>query len=130
MKKLIEQVIKFGLVGVIATMIDYFLMIILTEVFSVPYLLSTTVSFLVSLVFNYLASMRFVFQHRENLSRKREFGTFVLLSIVGLLLNGLIMWLGVEKLIIDYRITKLFATAIVMIWNFTSRKLFLDANGS
>ena len=55
MKKLIAQIMKFGVVGVIAFIIDYGLLIFLTEVFGVPYLISATVSFTVSGVFNYLA---------------------------------------------------------------------------
>ena len=45
MKKLIAQFMKFGIVGVIAFVIDYGVMIFLTEVFGVPYLISTTIYF-------------------------------------------------------------------------------------
>ncbi len=38
MKKLISQFMKFGIVGVIAFVIDYGFMVLLTEVFGVPYL--------------------------------------------------------------------------------------------
>ncbi|MEG2864143.1 MAG: GtrA family protein, partial [Eggerthellaceae bacterium] len=65
MKKLIAQLMKFGVVGVIAFVIDYGLLVFLTEVFNIDYLLSATISFIVSVVFNYVASMRYVFSHRE-----------------------------------------------------------------
>ena len=52
------------------------------------------VSYCVSTVFNYVASMRYVFAHREGLSRTREFIIFVTLSVIGLGLNEAIMWLG------------------------------------
>ena len=58
MKKLIEQIMKFGIVGVIAFVIDYGLMVLLTEVFGVNYLISATVSFIVSVTFNYFARGR------------------------------------------------------------------------
>jgi len=127
MKKLFAQIVKFGLVGVIAFCIDYGLMVLLTELLRVPYLVSATVSFTVSVVFNYLASMRFVFQRREEVSRSREFVIFVLLSIAGLFINDLFMWLGVDTFGIDYRLTKFVATAVVMVWNFVTRKVFLEA---
>ena len=117
---------KFGIVGVIAFLIDYGLMILLTEVFHVDYLVSATISFTVAVVFNYLASMRYVFSHKEGLSRRREFVIFVTLSVIGLLLNDLFMWVGVGLLAIDYRITKIAVTALVMIYNFATRKVFLD----
>lgn len=126
-KKLIAQLMKFGVVGVIAFIIDYGLMVLLTEAFNVDYLVSATVSFTVSVTFNYFASMRYVFQHKEGMSRKREFAIFVVLSVIGLGINDLIMWLGTGLWGISYLITKLVATFIVMVWNFVTRKKFLDA---
>ncbi|MDO4290358.1 MAG: GtrA family protein [Eggerthellaceae bacterium] len=127
MRKLIDQIMKFGVVGVIAFVIDYGLMVLLTEVFGVNYLISATVSFVVSVTFNYFASMRYVFTHKEGMSRRREFVIFVVLSVVGLLINDALMWLGTDMLGISYLITKIFATAVVMVWNFVTRKKFLDA---
>lgn len=127
MGKLVAQFMKFGVVGVIAFVIDYGLLALLTEAFGVNYLVSATISFTVSVVFNYLASMRYVFTHKEGMSRRREFVIFVVLSVIGLAINNLCMWAGVELLGIHYLITKIAATAIVMIWNFATRKIFLDA---
>lgn len=118
---------KFGVVGVIAFIIDYGLMVILTELLHMNYLISATLSFTVSVIFNYLASMRYVFRHKEGMSRTREFIIFVVLSVIGLGINDLIMWLGTGIGGVSYLITKLVATFIVMVWNFVTRKKFLDA---
>lgn len=126
MKKLIAQFMKFGIVGVIAFLIDYGLMVALTEFFGVPYLISNTISFTVSVVFNYVASMRYVFERRDDMSRHREFIIFVVLSIIGLILNDLFMWLLVSVWLIDYRIAKIIVTVLVAIWNFVTRKIFLE----
>lgn len=127
MKKLFAQIMKFGVVGVIAFVIDYGLLIFLTEVFGIDYLISATISFTVSVIFNYVASMRYVFAHKQNMSRRREFVIFVVLSVIGLLINNVALWAGVDLLGIDYRISKIVVTAIVMVWNFVTRKIFLDA---
>jgi len=126
MKKLLAQIVKFGIVGGTAFLIDYGLMIFLTEVFHVDYLISTTIAFSVAVVFNYFASMRYVFSHKEGLSRRREFIIFVTLSVIGLLLNDLFMWIGVDLFAIDYRITKIVVTFLVMVYNFVTRKILLD----
>lgn len=126
MKKIIAQFMKFGVVGVIAFVIDFGVMVFLTEVFKVPYLISTTIAFIVSVIFNYLASMRYVFVRKDDMSRRREFIIFIALSVIGLILNDIFMWLMVDLLIIDYRISKIVTTVLVAIWNFVSRKIFLE----
>ena len=125
-KKISAQFAKFGIVGVIAFVIDYGVMVLLTEVFGVDYLISTTAGFVVALIFNYFASMRFVFERREGMSRKKEFLIFVVLSIIGLGLNDLLMWLTVDFASIDYRISKIAVTAAVSVYNFVTRKIFLE----
>lgn len=128
MKKLIAQFMKFGIVGVIAFVIDYGVMIFLTEVFGVPYLISTTISFVVSVIFNYFASMLFVFKRKDDMSRRREFIIFIVLSVCGLGINDLLMWLMVDSLYIDYRLSKIVVTVVVAVWNFVTRKIFLEAH--
>ena len=118
---------KFGVVGFIAFFIDYGLLAFCTEILHFHYLVSATIGFTVSVVFNYLASMRYVFTHKEGMSKRREFIIFVVLSIIGLIINNALMWLGCDVLGIHYLIVKIFATAVVMVWNFVTRKIFLDA---
>ena len=130
MRKLIEQIMKFGVVGVIAFVIDFGVMVLLTEVFSIDPVISATISFIISVIFNYAASMRYVFSHREGMSRTREFVIFVVLSAIGLGINDLLIWAGTDLASFDYRLVKIFATAVVMIWNFVTRKIFLEGEES
>lgn len=127
--RLIQQFLKFSVVGVIAFIIDFGIMVALTELVGFSPVFSAGISYSVSTVFNYVASMRYVFAHREGLSRTREFIIFVTLSVIGLGLNEAIMWLG-ANLVGDkwYMLTKVVATALVMFWNFLSRKRWLDAD--
>ncbi|MDB2158900.1 MULTISPECIES: GtrA family protein [Clostridium] len=126
MKNLINQIIKFGIVGVLAFLIDYVLLFVLVEYLGMYYLISSAISFTVSVVFNYICSMKFVFTRRDDISKKKEFIVFLILSIVGLLINQAMMWIMVDKLLIYYMISKIIVTGIVMIWNFISRKIFLE----
>lgn len=130
MRKLIEQIMKFGVVGVIAFVIDFGVMVFLTEVFGIAPVISATVSFIISVIFNYAASMRYVFSHREGMSRTREFIIFVVLSAIGLGINDLLIWAGTDLASFDYRLVKIFATAAVMVWNFVTRKIFLEGEES
>ena len=125
MKKLIIQLIKFGVVGVIATIIDFGVLILLKEVLGVYVLIASAVSFAVSVVVNYLLSMLFVFKgNKEN--KVREFIIFVLLSVGGLFINQFVMWLGTEIFSTYYLFVKIFACVFVPVYNFITRKILLE----
>lgn len=126
LRGLAEQFLKFGVVGTIAFAIDFGIMVLLTEAFGIEPVVAATVSFCVSVIFNYAASMRYVFVRRDDMGRARELTTFVALSVVGLGINDALMLLGTETLQWDYRLVKVAATAVVTVWNFGSRKVFLE----
>ncbi|MFA9375943.1 MAG: GtrA family protein [Lachnotalea sp.] len=128
MTKLIEQIMKFGVVGFICFFIDYFVLYAVTEFLGIDYLISSGISFSVSVIVNYILSIKFVFVTKKDANKAKEFILFVILSLVGLLLNQMIMWFTVEKLTIYYMLAKIIATAIVMVYNFISRKIFLEDN--
>lgn len=131
MKKLIVQFLKFGIVGGIAFVVDYGLMIFLKEVFEMHYLTASFISFCVSVIVNYLLSMRYVFVSRDDIKKQAEFVSFLILSVIGLGINELVMYLVADVVIGDkmkrgYLVAKIVATFVVMIWNFVTRKIFLE----
>lgn len=125
MKKLIIQLIKFGIVGVFATVIDVSVLMLLKEIMHIDVLVASAVAFSVSVVANYILSMLFVFESGEK-SKVKEFALFVSLSIGGLLINQFIMWLGTEIMVVYYLWVKVFALVFVPIYNFVTRKIFLE----
>ena len=132
-KALIEQFLKSGVVGALAFLVDYGILMLLSQVIGWDPLPASAVSFVVSLTFNYLASMRFVFERRDDLSRRREFSIFVALSVIGLGINSLCIWAGTAAFgdgAVSVTVTKLVATVIVAVWNFVSRKRWLEARGA
>lgn len=122
MQKLLAQIMKFGVVGVIATVIDFGIMNLLHYGLGLNILIANTSGFIISLIFNYLASMKYVFAHKEGMSRRREFIIFVVLSVIGLVLNdGIVLALN-AGLGLEANIAKICATALVMVYNFVTRK--------
>ena len=125
MNKLIKQILKFGVVGGIAFVIDYALLYALTEFVGIHYLISSIISFSVSVIFNYILSVKWVFDVKKKQGTK-EFIIFIILSVIGLGINSLIMYLMVDTLKIHYMISKLVSTFIVMVYNFITRKIFIE----
>ena len=123
MIKLIKQLFKFGIVGIIAFIIDYGLFAILTTL-NMHYLLAQIISFTVSLIFNYWASIKWVFDAKKQ--TLKEIIIFIILSIIGLGINEILLYIGVDKFGYHELIVKLIATIIVMIYNFITRKLIIE----
>jgi putative flippase GtrA len=142
MKKLIAQIMKFGIVGVIAFFIDFGLFKFFTFI-GIPYLIANVMSFTISLICNYLMSMKYVFVRKDDLSRRKEFIIFTILSIIGLGIQELILFVGIDLIWKNWpwmqswlktknsceTFMKLGATGIVMVYNFISRKMFLEQKG-
>lgn len=148
MNKLLRQIIKFGLVGALCFVIDFAVTMGLT-VAGMNHLTAAFFGFVISVVANYLLSFKFVFQHKDQLDRRKEFVIFLVLSVIGLGINELLIYLSVDVLygqiilktqnswwnrILTYELAvaagKVFATGVVMVYNFITRKIFLEKKES
>lgn len=150
MKKLVEQIMKFGAVGFLCFFIDYLVGLVVLHVvlgvgvfgensFSMGSQIGSALGFTVSVIVNYILSFKFVFERKENMNRKAEFVIFIILSVIGLGLNQVVMWIctvlvynnveWIQKLLgygLAFTVAKVIATAIVMVYNFITRKIFLE----
>ena len=125
-RKLLIQIFKFGIVGGTAFVIDFVFLYIFREFCHFPVLVSNTLSFCISVIYNYIASVKWVFDINKEKDARKQFIVFIVFSVIGLLINDLIMWVSVDFLCIYYLLAKIIATFIVMIFNFVTRMIFLE----
>lgn len=159
MSKLFKQILRFGVVGGISFVVDFVITnvvaLLLRKIGIEPTtsaMIGALFGFVVSIIVNYILSMHWVFERKDDMNRGKEFTIFVVLSLMGLGLNELII-LGCMMLInnvgwcadftqwcVDvvshvFSMTfegmatagsKIIATAIVMVFNFVTRKIFLE----
>ena len=134
-----EQILKFGIVGFFCFLIDYGITVVFTNVFGVHYLISKFLGFVVSAIVNYILSIKFVFTNKKEMDKKKEFSVFIILSAFGLLINEIVMFVCMDLIFpastllqkyitreLMVSVSSIVATGIVMIYNFISRKLFLE----
>lgn len=125
---LVLQYAKFAIVGIASLMVDYVFMVFLTEntAFGLDYFQACAFSYTLSVFVNYILSMRYVFHGRDDMSKVKEASIFFMLSLVGLFLNQMVMWIAVEFFQIYYVMAKLLSTLLVTNYNFISRKKFFE----
>jgi len=118
--KRVKEIIRFVIVGGISFVIDYMGLYVLTEYVNINYLISSSISFTIAVIVNYILSIKFVFRKAKN--GYKQLFLFILSSIIALFLNQLCMWFFVELMSLYYMISKLLATLIVTIWNYITKK--------
>lgn len=131
MKAIVRQASLFSVVAALSFVIDYGTMMLLSFSRGFDPVLAAGISFVAANVFNYLVAMRLVFRHREELSRMREFLLFLALACVGLLINEAIIFAAMhlfDETPLAVSVAKLVASATVSLWNFFSRRRWLDGS--
>ena len=123
---LLRQIWRFAIVGGLAFVVDFGLLLFLTEIVGVNYLVSATLSFIASVIVNYILSVYWVFDSKGHKKSVLKIVMFFVLATCGLLINNAIMWFSVEILAISYIIGKLVATFVVMVFNFVTRKILIE----
>lgn len=154
MKKLIQnftnqhprlaEIIRFLIVGGLATVVDYIAMGITLYCFNpqlyphfynvwvggqnpsaLATIVGTGIGFIIGLLFNYIFSIIFVFQEKGQSRTAKGFFIFTILAIGGLIIHLVGMYLGYDLLHINEWIVKTFFTLVVLIYNYITRKIFI-----
>lgn len=116
------ELVRFGFVGGLSFLVDYSLLFALTEWAGMYYLYSSAISFGVSVVFNYWLCVAYVFKGAGK-QTARQATIFLVTGIMGLALNQLCMWFFVAMAGLHYMLAKIFATAIVTVWNYFTKRM-------
>ena len=119
------QFVRYSMVGFVATIYDFALLVILVEYVNVNHLLANVASYSVGTGVNYLLSIYWVFSTRNMKSKSFEFTTFAAVGVVGFAISEGCMFVGVNLLGIEYTLTKAISVFFTLCWNFTFRKLLL-----
>lgn len=137
--RLLWETIRFAVTGGVCFLVELAVYTLLTKLFHTDTLLATAVAFCISVLLNWLLCMKWVFPEagKQNVAAK---AAFLITSLIGLLLNELLMFLfrivlGETRVLIEigsFRVTmdllnKCLATLLVTIWNFFTKRAVLTS---
>lgn len=134
------EMLKFAITGGICFIVEFACLVLLKEVLHLDTLIATPIAFLVSVIANYILCVIWVFENAKGGGYSAKIG-FLVTSLIGLLLNELLMLLfrhvfGEDQVLFTvmnhnvsmYMVNKVLATLLVMIWNYFTKKAVLQSD--
>ena len=116
------QFIKYFFASGIALFADMSILFILTEYAHLYYLVSATISFLTGIAITYICSKLYIFTKTSIKNKAAEFTVFLVIGIIGLILNNIFLYIFTEYLGLYYMLSKCLVIAITYSWNYFARK--------
>ena len=117
------QFFRYIFVGGTAFVVDFFFLYFFSDICGIYYLVSGVLSFIISVLVNYLMSTKWVF-NQDNIDNKvLEFNLFLIISTIGLVFTEILLYFFTDILGLYYLISKIIAAIIVLFWNFIARRV-------
>jgi putative flippase GtrA len=114
---LLFKFIKFCVVGFSGMVIDFGTTWLLKEKAGVNKYIANSTGFILAATSNYIWNRLWTFQSESN-RIVVEYFSFIIISVVGLGINNLVVFLFSDKLKFNFYFSKLIAVGVVTIWNF------------
>lgn len=127
-RNVVGQFLRYFVTGGLAFVVDFGVFALALYYFEVHYLLANLIGLMFGNVVNYLLSLGWVFSAEKRKMEKHrllEIVVFVIISLVGVGLNELLMFLLVGYGNFNEMLSKIVAAGIVLIYNFLARKFIL-----
>lgn len=125
-KAFMLKFLKFCVVGVSGTAIDFGLTWLCKEIFKIPKFLANAIGFVVAATNNYILNRIWTWGSTSD-QVGVEYVKFFTVSLIGLGLNTLILYIFNEKIKLNFYVSKIIATGVVMLWNFFANNFFTFA---
>ncbi len=124
--KLIKQFMSYLIVGGSAALVEWAMFGLLNEILCIGWAPAVIISFVLALAVNYILGRCITFKKSaEHCNAKSDLLPVVVVSLIGLLLNLLLMAIFVELFGVAEMISKVICTGLVLIWNFMGRRVFI-----
>jgi len=127
-----SSIFRFTLVGLLNTLVDFglfnLLVVLLADPSGATLLACNAAAFLAANLCSYFCNRSWTFG-RSTPASVREYGAYLAISLVGLLLNTLVLWLltgGAVESFWQLNLAKAAATVVSMVWNFCGYRVLLS----
>jgi len=122
-KFLIYKFLKFAVVGFSGVFVDFGITFLCKEKIKLNKYVSNAIGFVCAATSNYILNRIWTFQS-TNEDVATEYGSFMIVSAIGLGINSLTLYILTDKLKWNFYFSKIFAIGVATLWNFFANLLF------
>jgi putative flippase GtrA len=122
----IIKLIKFCLIGFTGLIVDFGLTYFSKEILKIQKYISNAIGFTIATSTNYFLNRVWTFKSK-NPDVVIEYTHFLFISLTGLVINSLILWVFVSRLNHKFYFSKLIAIIVTTFWNFFANYLYTFA---
>lgn len=119
----ILKFLKFSVVGFSGMLIDFGVTWLLKEKARANKYFANSTGFILAATSNYIWNRIWTFGSKSE-EIAIEYFSFILISVAGLGINNLVIYLLHDRLGMNFYLSKLIAIGIVTVWNFTMNLIF------
>jgi len=123
-KKLLEEIIKLGIIGGISTAVNYGIFFLFFYFGHWHYLLASAVGFLSGVAISYTGNRLWTFDSKEE-KKLKEFGGYLLVCLITITISLAFLRFEVQILKINPLIANFFAICLSAAMNFIFVKIFV-----
>ena len=118
----IIKFIRFLAVGLSGMIIDFSITFICKEKLKLNKYIANSLGFSVAAISNFLLNRHYTF-NSNNPDVSTEFYWFMGISIVSLLIYNIMVWTGINKMNINFYLSKIMGIFVITFWNFFAHLL-------
>jgi len=115
--------LKFAVVGMSGMIIDFGTTWICKEKLRINKYIANSMGFTCAVFSNYFLNRSWTFESTDT-HIATQFSKFLLVSLIGLVINNLILFFLVKNTKLNFYLLKLFVIGIVFLWNYLANLLY------
>ena len=118
-----SQLLKFALVGITGMGLDFGTTWLLKEKVKINKFIANATGFSIAVVNNFMLNKYWTFDNQNPIATE-QFFKFLVISIVGLGINSLLLFILLKKIKGNFYLVKLAVIGLVFFWNFSANYLY------
>jgi putative flippase GtrA len=123
------SLLKFGITGFSGLLIDFSLTWIFKDELHFNKFVANSIGFSAAVISNYFINRFWTFSERDRVKVGRQLPSFIMVSLIGLVLNSCFIYILNELFFLHFYLSKAIAVILVFFWNFTANYFFVFKTG-